>query len=634
MNSNITAFTKRIHPIAWQVICLAASVLVFVLILVSRSPVPLRPLGMSLRSGFGVVIPLTALVMYAVFRIPGRWGQLISLTAVLSLFALGLAGVWASGLTQSILLSGLIPLSDAVNYYVDALRILHGMNIGDFSAMRPFFAGFLSLLLWLTGGNLMAAAGILTGIAAISCHLASREIQRTHGPEAAVLFLMLMFLYFRHHSGTTMSESLGVSISLLGVALIWRGTSEAKQWAVLSGIGMIALALNVRPGAMFVLPALLLWGAWVFRGGKALSLKFLALGAGLTLAVFALNRLMITLLAGADNAAFSNFSWALYGLASGGNSWNYVFEAHPELSLLSDEEVTPAIYRLAIELMIRQPSLLVKGALHFWGMFFSNTWYNAYSFAAGNNYWVNEAARWGLYLLNILGIVKWLKDRKDPSTNLALFAALGVLASVPFVPPTHAYRVRLYAATIPFFALLPAMGLSWLRERFSRRPAQTAPSDERAGHAASILSVVLIMMMTTAPLLIKAEGETPPLPRTVCLPGMDSVVIRFDRGTSVNVLRENIVFLDRMPDFHASVFRRNAHDLADSHLIGTLTSVNPPRTLFYSLDLESNGEALIVAPTGALPQYGIPTRLCGYWEDDPNVGNYRIFYAESAAESP
>ncbi len=634
MTPNLTAFTRRLYPIAWQVICLSASVLVFVLILVSRSPLLLRPLGMSLRSGFGVVIPLASLLMYAAFRISGRWGQFICPMAVLALFGLGLSGVWASGLTHSVLLSGLLPISDAVNYYVDALRILHGMNISDFSAMRPFFAGFLSLLLWLTGGNLMAAVGILTGIAGISCYLACREIQRTHGPEAAVLFLMLMFLYFRHHSGTTMSESLGVSISLLGVALIWQGMSEARQWAVLSGIGMIALALNVRPGAMFVLPALLLWGAWVFRGGKALSFKFLALGAGLIFAVFALNRLMITLLAGADNAAFSNFSWALYGLASGGNSWNYVFEAHPELSLLNDEEVTPAIYRLAIERMIRQPSLLVKGALHFWGMFFSNTWYNAYSFAAGSNYWVNEAARWGLYLLNLLGIVKWLRNRKDPSTNLALFAALGVLASVPFVPPTHAYRVRLYAATIPFFALLPAMGLSWLRERFRHRPAPIAPSDERTEHAASILSVVLLMMMTAAPLLIKANGETPPLPRTVCPPGMDSVVIRFDRGTSVNVLRESVVFLDWMPNFHASVFRRNAHDLADSHLIGTLTSVNPPRTLFYSLDLEANSEALVVAQSGALPQYGIPARLCGYWENDPNAGNYRIFYAETAAESP
>lgn len=634
MNSNIVAFPKRFHPIAWQVVCLSASILVVILILASRSPILLRPIGMSLRSGFGIVIPLAALVMYAVFRIPGRWGQLIGMTAVASLFALGLAGVWASGQTQSILLSGLIPLSDAVNYYVDALRIQHGTNIGDFSAMRPFFAGFLSVLLWLTGGNLMAAAGILTAIAGVSCYLASREIQRTHGSEAAVLFLTLMFLYFRHHSGTTMSESLGVSTSLLGVALIWRGMSEAKQWAVLSGIGMIALALNVRPGAMFVLPALLLWGAWVFRGGKTLSVKFLVFGAGLILAVFALNRLMITLLAGADAAAFSNFSWALYGLASGGNSWNYVFEAHPELSLLDDEEVTPAIYKLAIELMIRQPSLLAKGALHFWSMFFSNTWYNAYSFAAGNNYWVNEAARWGLYLLNALSVVQWLRDRKDPFSNLALLAALGVLASVPFVPPTHAYRVRLYAATIPFFGLLPAMGLFWLRERFSHPPAQTTPSDDRAEHVTSILSVVLIMLMTIAPLLIKASGELPPLPRTVCPPSMDSVIIRFDRGTSVNVLRENIVFLDGMPNFHASVFRRNAHDLADSHLIGTLTSINPPRTLFYSLDFESNGEALVVAETDALPRQGIPARLCGYWEDDPNVANYRIFYAETMADAP
>ncbi|NWF62944.1 MAG: hypothetical protein HXY38_01450, partial [Chloroflexi bacterium] len=388
---------KRTHPLAWQVICLVISLAVYILILNNRSPNLLRSLSMALRTGFGVIIPLTALAMYAVFRIPGKVGELLRLTAIMSIFALGLAGLWATGSTQSVILNGLIPLTDAAGYYTDATRLLYGMDVSNFTAMRPFFAGLLSFFLWLSGRNLMIAVGMFTAIAGLAGYLSSREIRQTHGAEVAVFFLMLMFLYYRHHSGTTMSESLGVPVSLLGVALIWRGIARHSEWSALFGITMIALALNIRPGAMFVLPALLLWGGWAFRGQGKFSLQFFGLGAIAILLVFFVNSRMVDFVSGSNGIPFENFAWAFYGLASGGKSWTYIFEAHPELSLLPDSEVTSAIYKLAFELILNQPSLLVKGAFFYWSMFFSSTWYNDYAFIAGENYWVNEAARWGMY---------------------------------------------------------------------------------------------------------------------------------------------------------------------------------------------------------------------------------------------
>ncbi|MBK7451177.1 MAG: hypothetical protein IPJ47_17935 [Anaerolineales bacterium] len=207
-----------------------------------------------------------------------RYGELFALTATMALFALGLAGLWASGNTQSVVLNGLIPLTDAVGYYTDATRLQYGVDVSNFTAMRPFFAGLLSFFLRLTGRNLMVTVGIFTAIAGFASYLASREIQKTHGTELAVFFLILTFLYYRHHSGTTMSESLGVSVSLLGIALIWKGIADQKEWLTLFGVGVIALALNIRPGAMFVLPALLLWGGWIFRGQGKFSYKFFLWG--------------------------------------------------------------------------------------------------------------------------------------------------------------------------------------------------------------------------------------------------------------------------------------------------------------------------------------------------------------------
>lgn len=621
--------TKKINPLLWQTFCLVISILIFSLILLNRSPLLLRPISMALRTGFGVIIPLTALVIYLSFRIPDKWGYLIAQTSTLSLFALGLAGLWASGNTQSVILSGLIPLTDAVGYYGDATRLLYGMEVSNFTAMRPFFAGLLSFFLWLSGQNLMIAVSIFTAIAGLSCYLACREIKQTHGAELATFILILIFLYYRHHSGTTMSESLGVSVSLLGIALLWQGIAAQKEWHTLFGIGMLALALNIRPGAMFVLPALLLWGGWVFRGSRKFSLRFLGLGTAIIVAVFYANSRLIDFVAGSSGVPFENFAWAFYGLASGGKSWTYVFEANPQLSLLPDNEVAPTIYKLAFELILSNPLLLVKGALFYWKMFFSDSWYNAYAFVAGDNYWVSEAARWGMYLLSGLGIYKWFKSRQDHYASLAVATALGVLASVPFVPPTDAYRVRLYAATIPFFVLLPGIGLSFLKEKFLKSSISSDSELPAPGkYLTPVFSSVLIFTLIIAPLLLKTNGKLPTSPNTVCSPGMDSFFTRFNPGASINIHRENSIFIDWMPNFHISLFRRNAHSLPDMNLIAIVKSISPLNSIFYGLDLQTGQAAIVVVSTELLPEPGNLIQLCGELSFDPTFTPYTFFFAE------
>jgi len=570
----------------------------------------------------------TALAMYLIYRIPGVVGEFAGMTATLALYAMPLAGTWAYGQTQSILINGLIPLSDAANYYSDALRIMHGWDISTFSAMRPISPGFLAFLLSITGHNLMSALGILTALAAVAAYLSARQIQKTHGAEPAVLFLMCMFLYFRHHSGTTLSEPLGIIISLLAITLIWRGIDMKNEWISLFGVTMSALALNIRPGAMFVLPALLVWGCLFFRGSRNFSFKFLALGSAFIGIVFILNSVLVKALAGPDGIAFANFSWAVYGLASGGNSWTYIFQAHPEIYSMTPGDQNRAIYQFAFDLIRQNPSLLAAGALKYWGFFFSNTWYNAFAFLEGNNYYVNEAARWSAYILCGFAAFKWFIDRQDGYTSLIILGALGVLASVPFVPPTDGYRVRLYAATIPYFGLLPAMGLAFLRDkinsRFTPKTAPEAPVPIWTLHFSALLTVILIV----SPLPIKVYGASPAFQLANCPSPMSKIAVEFDPGAYINITRENLSYIDWMPDFHTSAFRRNIHNLADSHLIEFLGSVDPPSTLFQTLDFQNNSEVLVIIKTDELPKPGRTFSLCGYWNDDPNLGAYRIFQAE------
>jgi hypothetical protein len=624
-------FVLKISPILWQLISLTISISIFSLILANRSPNILRPISMALRTGFGLVIPVSGLILYLAFRIPNRAGELIGMTATLSLFAMPLAGFWASGQSQSVAISGLIPLADAASYYTDSLRILSGLRISHFSAMRPFFAGFLSFLMSITNRNFMLSLAMVTALAAIAIYYSAREIQRTHGAETAVFLLIILFLYFRNHSGTSMSETLGVPLGALGIGLVWRGIEKHSQGLAIFGLFMAAFALNVRPGAMFTLPFILLWLAWIFKKtNKFIAVGFLLSGIGAVILSFALNSLFIQVLAGPSGTAFSNFSWALYGLASGGHSFNYVFQQHPEVSLLQDPQQSQTIYRLALDLMIHSPNLLIKGLLHNWSMFFSDSWYSAFSFLGGENGLIYMITRWAIYILSMLGFLKWIKKPNDPYSGLVAIAAFGVLASVPFVPPTDANRVRLYAASIMIFALLPSMGLSLIIDQFKVKLFSRPNLEIQASNVTVWFSAFFIMMILGGTLVAKASSQPPPAFVFACPADNDKIAVRFNAGTSVNIIREKNLFLDWMPNFHQGLFNQSVHGLADMYLIYYLEALTPNTSIFSSLDYLSNRHALIIIHTDQLPPPGTYIEICGHWETDPNLTQNNVFFADSA----
>src|SRR5690349_21147832 len=107
---------RKIYPVLQQLLPLVLSLVFFTLILLNRSPNYLRLLSMSLRTAFGIITPITTLLLYIAFRIPGRAGNFAALGLTMCLFAMPLAGLWACGQTQTTVLNGIIPLYDAESY--------------------------------------------------------------------------------------------------------------------------------------------------------------------------------------------------------------------------------------------------------------------------------------------------------------------------------------------------------------------------------------------------------------------------------------------------------------------------------------------------------------------------------------
>jgi hypothetical protein len=624
-------FTHKIKPLLWQIFILTVSAALFSLILANRSPNLLRPISMSLRTGFGLVIPFTALVMYLAFRTrsANRLGELVSMAATLSLFAMPLAGLWASGQSQSTVLSGLLPLFDADSYYMDALRLMNGQDFSIFSARRPLFGSLLAVVLTLTGRNLMAALAVLTFLTGLACYLTAREIQRTHGAELAVFILMVLFLFYRAHSGISMSENLGVMLGTLGFGLLWHGAFEGKLSQIWIGLLATTLALNARAGAFFMLPLLILWAGWVLKRNKWISWKALVVSASAVILGFAFNLALTRLVAVPGGVPFANFSYTLYGLASGGESWAYVFEAHPELKQIQEPEQSKRIYQLAFELVRANPLQTAQGALFNWKMLFSNTWYNIYSYIGGENWNVNVAARWGMYILCLIGIFAAVRNFHDPVHSLILVAALGIFISVPFLPPTDAYRMRPYAASIAVFAALPALGLNFILNQIKRIALTDRMLDKPALPVSASLPTfvgILLPALLILPIMIQATAKPQHVPTISCADGLSPIAVRFDAGTYVHLKKQNEPFLDWMPNFHIGTFKRNAHSLADGYMIHWVEKLEAPITVFVAPDLLSGTRALAVLPTNLVPETGTLAHFCGQWESDPNLAGYGIFY--------
>jgi hypothetical protein len=159
------------------------------------------------------------------------------------------------------------------------------------------------------------------------------------------------------------------------------------------------------------------------------------------------------------------------------------------------------------------------------------------------------------------------------------------------------------------------------------------PSEDVAypGLLAGLIAAYLFFTLVP-PVIIKNTGGMPQFQSTSCESGLDLVSIRFDPGTYFSIVPQKTPGLDWMPDFHIGRFRRNSHDMADQNLIQWTDSMEPGKTIFYTLDYQSMQNVLMVVPTDSLPVSGSLWQVCGEWEEQPDLKRYNIFYARTEAQ--
>jgi hypothetical protein len=281
-----------------------------------------------------------------------------------------LIGIWGSAKTIQFGVGGFFQISDASGYAMCANRVLDegvsGLRIpeyfGEWCLRRPIYATFLATILGLTGRSWLWTLLIQSAFVALSVTVLLRATARLTGLITAFLVLWLMFSFSAENVfPTTGTESAGLALGAVGLALLLDATRLGDQRLLFLGTACLSTALNARAGAFLVLPLLV---AAVFfqstRWRSRLSSTAIAI-AGIAIG-FAVQFFLVAYFGGTSSASHSNFSYTLYGLSIGGKGWGQVYTDHPELfqQNLSDSQISRLIFDLAWTNVVSSPWVIAR----------------------------------------------------------------------------------------------------------------------------------------------------------------------------------------------------------------------------------------------------------------------------------
>ena|GEM_PF-5571573 len=467
--------------------------------------------------------PSARLVFWRRLQGPGRLSMLWPGLAVVC-FLMPVIQCWTSNTVgmdnQWQTIGGLVPWSDALNWYCGAERVLTSGHMDVWCSRRPLNPVLLAVRLALTGYDLRLAILLQAILLGLACYWAAKAVSSSSGAFAGLGCFSLLLLCGRLHAASLASEGLGFTLSALSMCCLWESLRRRSDGLFCSGLFLLTAALNARAGAFLVLPALILWGALAFHKARSRRLRLAVLAVCSVAASFLLNWGVFKIY-GQGAHLHANFSWALYGLATGGRTWEAVQQDFPNITGTDAPGETEFIYRKAVEKMTSEPSLLFVGILKGTLLSVPQLGWDLSNLIRGAPQSpvlgaLSSAQGWVMLLFAILlyGFlaIGWVRFQRSAECSIYAgflgFGLAGVLLSLPVIYINGGLRVLVSVFPILAVAIAAAVG-GW-----SLDFDQEGPAKARGPGLWSILTgATLFLLALAGPLAIRELGQArPPLP--------------------------------------------------------------------------------------------------------------------------
>ena len=583
----------------------AIPILFFILVLLVPIPAAISRIFWSYS--FPLFL-LTLLLYFVSFRLPGIYGWIAAACLTMLLLGLRLSFFWSSAYSNDKIIGGLVPFRDGFDYYNGAKLILSGHVItlvNEGAAWRPLYPGFLASLLFITGQNLQAALAVEVGLAGMCYAVSAYYLRNLWGAAAASLYATLLYFFIQHLVGTTYTEPLGLALGCLGLVLLLKAAKTARLRDLVFGLAILMLAVSARAGTFFIFPALVLWAGWAFRGERCFSFRY----AGVALLTITLTYLVFNTLYGKfmvepGGFPFANFAWTLYGQVEGGAGYVKAFQ---ELGVRN-----PAlIMRAAERFFFAHPLSFFIGAAkayrdffmpQFSGFAFGQAWADILLWAAGT-------------ALLLAGLYRSVRKLAEPEFSLLVAGFVGILASIPFLPPIDG-GIRIYASTLPFFYAIPSAVLTDILAKTSPSSGSDAASSYELSLVGS-LSILLTVCTLFVPVLILRFALPPVFAAPACTAEQVSYAAIIDAGSYIDILPDGTASCGTIPEVCLSVFQANrgSNDPSDAATLDVLVSgaSGGAKRIFASTDMVSGRPHLFVGNASGLnvPNHSVITGCAG-----------------------
>ena len=189
------------------------------------------------------------------------------------------------------LIWGTLFAGDAADFYSSAVRLLWD---GEFYTPRgrPIANSLIAGLSAITQFDVHRILIINLLLAGIALSLLGLATWTTHGPILAIVLCAILFDFTSDHGVTVSSELMGFVIGASAFVLLWKAAFEKRAGLFLLGIFALSLVMVIRVGALFILPALLVWATIYPFPQQTSRWRMAAAGLVVVVAVFAVNSII------------------------------------------------------------------------------------------------------------------------------------------------------------------------------------------------------------------------------------------------------------------------------------------------------------------------------------------------------
>jgi hypothetical protein len=462
-------------------------------------------------------------------RALGRWGWALSVL-------LWLIPLWSAraGRPPDLLAAwqmpfGEIPWSDGYGYFEGAHQLLANGRFGGFAEQKPMYPALLSVVLWLARGSLDRALTVMGVILGLASFLAAREIGLRHGLWCALGAFGMLLGLGRGVAPTVVTEPLGMAFGALALAVLISSKAARRPPWFAAGLFLLTLAMQVRPGAQFVLLFLALWMPWHFRAQRARALGW---AAAAIVAGMLLTSVLGRVYGAGESSFYARPAFFVYGLVQGTNEGQaYDDFASRRGEFPNESRFARFVFAEALSEFRKHPATLFascasgagrvveKNAKTLAGIVNLTRIPNAFRDGPGRR----EVAWPGALLLAVLFALSVARMGRSGERAFWLAVAAGTVASGAFVGndnPVHGM-----ATVHPLMALGLSLGLG--ARRTSRRlwPARAVAFERRTVRAALALGAALALLALIGPDVARDSWPRPPVAMMVGMqPGHDLLI--------------------------------------------------------------------------------------------------------------